>query len=352
MRCSKLRRRTIDHAPGTFDSQVLANQQQCRRSRTATRRSQHARNLEHPWFDHVVSATLLDGAVIALRKLTFADAVDVVRLYETLSDDECYYHFSTAHPAHLQTSALSLTEPSDTQYALGAFGSGGLLGVASYYVETATTGRAEVAVVVAHSEHLRGVVRRCFAGSLRSPRKMVCVISSQPAPRSRSRPAPLPQCLHRGEAAGPSGESVTDESHRLPRYIDARAGHPDRLPPAGSAPVVPRSATSRSCRGEIRTSRCSRRHVHRWPTRQWPTLGGRVLSESSPDGRIYRNPSAAATSRPAECRRAPSPRRRQPLAVRASGPAKTRPASQRYETPASVRTRIPLVSESHFSVEE
>jgi hypothetical protein len=108
-------------------------------------------------FEHVASAKLLDGAVIALRKLTHADVADVVRLYETLSDDECYDRFFTAHPAHLQTSARSLTEPSDTQYALGAFGSSELLGVASYYIEIATPGRAEVAVVVAHSEHLRGV---------------------------------------------------------------------------------------------------------------------------------------------------------------------------------------------------
>jgi len=107
-------------------------------------------------FEHVASAKLLDGAVIALRKLTLADVADVVRLYETLSDDECYDRFFTAHPAHLQTSARLLTEPSDTQYALGAFGSSEL-GVASYYIEIATPGRAEVAVVVAHSEHLRGV---------------------------------------------------------------------------------------------------------------------------------------------------------------------------------------------------
>ena len=106
--------------------------------------------------EHVASAKLLDGAVIALRKLTLADVADVVWLYETLSDDECYYRFFTAHPAHLQTSARLLTEPSDTQYALGAFGSSEL-GVASYYIEIATPGRAEVAVVVAHSEHLRGV---------------------------------------------------------------------------------------------------------------------------------------------------------------------------------------------------
>ena len=107
--------------------------------------------------EHGTSAKLVDGAVIALRKLVAADAADVVRLYESLSDDECYNRFFTAHPAHLQASALSLTEPSDSQYVLGAFGSGKLLGVASYYMETATPGRAEVAVVVAHTEHLRGV---------------------------------------------------------------------------------------------------------------------------------------------------------------------------------------------------
>ncbi|HEY2196960.1 MAG TPA: GNAT family N-acetyltransferase [Mycobacterium sp.] len=107
--------------------------------------------------EHVASAKLVDGEVISLRKLALADAADVVRLYESLSDEECYYRFFTAHPAHLRISALLLTEPSDSQYALGAFGSGKLLGVASFYIEIATPGRAEVAVVVAHSEHLRGV---------------------------------------------------------------------------------------------------------------------------------------------------------------------------------------------------
>lgn len=107
--------------------------------------------------EHVATAKLVDGAVISLRKLAIPDAADVIRLYESLSEDECYYRFFTARPAHLQTLALSLTEPSDSQYALGAFGSGKLLGVASYYREIATPGRAEVAVVVAHSEHLRGV---------------------------------------------------------------------------------------------------------------------------------------------------------------------------------------------------
>jgi len=110
-----------------------------------------------PRHAHLASAKLVDGAVVSLRKLAPADAADVVRLYETLSDDECYYRFFTAHPAHLQTSALSLIEASDSQYALGAFGSGKLLGVASYYIDTATPERAEVAVVVAHSQHLRGV---------------------------------------------------------------------------------------------------------------------------------------------------------------------------------------------------
>ncbi len=108
-------------------------------------------------FERVASATLMGGAVIALHKLTLANAADVVHLYETLSEDERYYRFFTAHPAHLQTTALSLTEPSDNRYALGAFGSGKLLGVASYYVDADAPGCAEVAVVVAHDEHLRGV---------------------------------------------------------------------------------------------------------------------------------------------------------------------------------------------------
>ena len=108
-------------------------------------------------FERVASAKLMGGAVIALHKLTLANAADVVHLYETLSEDERYYRFFTAQPAHLQTTALSLTEPSDNRYALGAFGSGKLLGVASYYVDADAPGCAEVAVVVAHDEHLRGV---------------------------------------------------------------------------------------------------------------------------------------------------------------------------------------------------
>jgi GNAT superfamily N-acetyltransferase len=106
--------------------------------------------------DQVATAELVDGTVIALRRLTLADAGDVIHLYETLSDDECYYRFFTAHPAHLQTLALSLAEPAQAQYALGAFSGGRLLGVANY-IELPASGSAEVAVVVAHSEHLRGV---------------------------------------------------------------------------------------------------------------------------------------------------------------------------------------------------
>ncbi|MGZ5410670.1 MAG: hypothetical protein ACXWDJ_11800, partial [Aeromicrobium sp.] len=54
-------------------------------------------------------AELLGGEVITVRRLNPSDADDVVRLYETLTDDECYLRFFTSHPARLQTRARSLT---------------------------------------------------------------------------------------------------------------------------------------------------------------------------------------------------------------------------------------------------
>ena len=44
----------------------------------------------------------MDGSEISLRQLDSDDADDVVRLYESLTDDECYFRFFTLHPAHLQ----------------------------------------------------------------------------------------------------------------------------------------------------------------------------------------------------------------------------------------------------------
>ena len=102
------------------------------------------------------TSELLDGAVISLRRLTPDDGDDVVSLYEALSDEECYFRFFALHPAHLHAWARSITEGGDNRYALGAFDSDRLVGVANY-VACTDPGFAEVAVVVAHSEHLRGV---------------------------------------------------------------------------------------------------------------------------------------------------------------------------------------------------
>ncbi len=104
----------------------------------------------------VFTSTLRDGATVQVRRLEPADIDAVNALHDTLSDRERYLRFFTMHPAHLKTLADKLTDCSSEDYALGAFESGTLIGVASYVVcdRPAT---AEVAVVVAHNDHLRGV---------------------------------------------------------------------------------------------------------------------------------------------------------------------------------------------------
>jgi hypothetical protein len=106
--------------------------------------------------DDVFASTLRDGAAVSFRRLEPADIDAVIALHDTLSDRERYLRFFTMHPAHLKTLADKLTDGSSEDYALGAFESGTLIGVASYLV----CGRpetAELAVVVAHNDHLRGV---------------------------------------------------------------------------------------------------------------------------------------------------------------------------------------------------
>jgi RimJ/RimL family protein N-acetyltransferase len=106
--------------------------------------------------DQACTAELIDGTVISLRQLKPADADEVVQLYESLTDEERYLRFFAMHPAGLDDWARSITEPRDDQCSLGAFSAGKLLGVANYVV-CSEPGDAEVAVVVAHAEHLRGV---------------------------------------------------------------------------------------------------------------------------------------------------------------------------------------------------
>lgn len=102
------------------------------------------------------TAELVDGSVIALRGLERSDTEAIVNLYESLTDQERYFRFFAMHPAYLDEWARVIAEPSEDQVSLGAFSSGRLLGVANY-VACQQPGDAEVAVVVAHAEHFRGV---------------------------------------------------------------------------------------------------------------------------------------------------------------------------------------------------
>ena len=106
--------------------------------------------------DQACTAELIDGSVISLRQLEPRDTGEILRLYESLTDEERYLRFFTMCPGHLEDWARSLARPRNGQYSLGAFSSGKLLGVANY-VACQQPGYAEVAVVVAHAEHLRGV---------------------------------------------------------------------------------------------------------------------------------------------------------------------------------------------------
>ena len=106
--------------------------------------------------EQACTAELIDGSVILLRQLELSDAEEILVLYESLTDEERYFRFFAMHPAHLADWARSIAEPRDDQYSVGAFSSGKLLGVANYFA-CEQPGYAEVAVVVAHAEHLRGV---------------------------------------------------------------------------------------------------------------------------------------------------------------------------------------------------
>jgi RimJ/RimL family protein N-acetyltransferase len=104
----------------------------------------------------VSQAVLLDGSTVSLRRLGSGDFDAVIRLADTLTEEERYRRFFTQHPNDLGAWARTLTERAGDRYALGAFDSGTLIGVANYFT-CESPDYAEVAVVVAHDEHLRGV---------------------------------------------------------------------------------------------------------------------------------------------------------------------------------------------------
>lgn len=114
------------------------------------------RQVRSECLDEAPVATLRDGSTVLLRRLDAADIDAVIALHDALSDHERYLRFFTPRPPCLKTCARKLTGRSDKGYALGAFEAGELIGVANYVVchEDQT---AEVALVVAHNDHLRGV---------------------------------------------------------------------------------------------------------------------------------------------------------------------------------------------------
>jgi len=112
--------------------------------------------MSRPSLAEPCTAELVDGSVIALRRLEPTDTEAIFGLYESLTDEERYLRFFAMHPAHLQERARSIAEPQSDQVSLGAFSSGKLLGIANY-VACEQPGDAEVTVAVAHAEHLRGV---------------------------------------------------------------------------------------------------------------------------------------------------------------------------------------------------
>ena len=102
------------------------------------------------------TATLVDGAEATLRILGVQDYDAVVSLAICLSAEERYQRFFTVHPTYIGEWALSLTRPTKGIVALGAFESGELVGVANY-AELSRPGECEIALVVAHEQHERGV---------------------------------------------------------------------------------------------------------------------------------------------------------------------------------------------------
>ncbi len=102
------------------------------------------------------AAKLADGAWVVIRHLEPADADAVVALYDSLSQRERYLRFFTMQPVRCKDLASRLTDGHGDDFAVGAFESGTLIGVANYSI-CGKPATAEVAVVVAHDDQLRGV---------------------------------------------------------------------------------------------------------------------------------------------------------------------------------------------------
>jgi GNAT superfamily N-acetyltransferase len=106
--------------------------------------------------DDAEQVHLLDGTGIFVRRLGSIDVDAVIALHNHLTERERYFRFFVTHLAFLRDFAGELVRSDETHCALGAFDSGRLVGVANYAVSN-DPHIAEVAVVVSHEDHLRGV---------------------------------------------------------------------------------------------------------------------------------------------------------------------------------------------------
>jgi len=93
---------------------------------------------------------------VSLRRLVPDDAETVLALHQHLSDHDRYFRFFTLQRTPLHELVGKLTERTADVYALGAFDADRLIGVAHYTV-VEDPGAAEIAIVVAHEDHSRGV---------------------------------------------------------------------------------------------------------------------------------------------------------------------------------------------------
>jgi RimJ/RimL family protein N-acetyltransferase len=150
--------------------------------------------------EHQAGFHLPDGRLASLRPLSAADAGAVFTLYRNLSDHDRYFRFLTLNPVGLDQLVSKLIEPGKRQYAVGAFDDERLIGVANYVV-CDDPSAAEVAIVVAHDHHLRGVgtallihlarvarthgIRRFVADIMSENKPMLNVLSDLGWPRRR-----------------------------------------------------------------------------------------------------------------------------------------------------------------------
>jgi RimJ/RimL family protein N-acetyltransferase len=103
------------------------------------------------------TVALLDGTEVVVRRLDHRDSTAVLELHRRLSEREQYLRFFTPDAGNLEEEfADKVVECNEKQCALGAFESGHLIGVANYVVSE-DPNVADVAVAVAHEDHLRGV---------------------------------------------------------------------------------------------------------------------------------------------------------------------------------------------------